>query len=68
MSSCLSSIVAVGIDVSFFAGPEAIPTRGYAADIATTLNTIVYLHNTVAYGTPATTTTVVTGTTSASTC
>jgi hypothetical protein len=50
-TASLSSIVAVGIDVSFFAGPEALPTRGYAADIATTLNTIVYLHNTVKYGT-----------------
>lgn len=47
----LPQIVAIGMDVSFFAGPEAIPTRGYAADIATTLNTIVYLHNTVNYGT-----------------
>jgi prepilin-type N-terminal cleavage/methylation domain-containing protein len=69
VSACLSSIVAIGIDATFFAGPRAVPTRGYAADVATTLNTIVYLHNTVAYGVPATTTTtVVTGTTIASSC
>jgi prepilin-type N-terminal cleavage/methylation domain-containing protein len=51
-AASLSSIVAVGIDVSFFAGPEDLPTRGYAADIATSLNTTVYLHNTVDYGSP----------------
>jgi len=68
-ASCLSNVVAVGINVSFFAGPEAVPTRGYAGDIATTLNTIIYLHNTVDYGTPpTTTTTVVTGTTTANPC
>ncbi len=69
LSACLSSIVAIGIDATFFAGPRAVPTRGYAADVATTLNTTVYLHNTVAYGVPATTTsTVVTGTTLANQC
>jgi prepilin-type N-terminal cleavage/methylation domain-containing protein len=69
LSACLSSIVAVGIDATFFAGPRAVPTRGYAADVATTLNTVVYLHNTIAYGVPATTTTtVVTGTTLANQC
>lgn len=68
-SSCLDNIVAIGINASFFAGPEAVPTRGYAGDIATTLNTIVYLHNTVAYGTsPTTTTSTVTTTTSANSC
>ncbi len=69
LSACLSSIVAIGIDATFFAGPRAVPTHGYAADVATTLNTIVYLHNTIAYGLPATTTTtVVTGTTLANQC
>ncbi len=38
-------IAAVGINVSFFANPEDLPTRGYAADIATTLSTTVFLRN-----------------------
>lgn len=61
-TSCLANIVAIGIDVSFLAGPGVLPTRGYAADVATTLDTTVFLHNATYYGTsPTTTTTVVSG-------
>lgn len=55
-ASCLPLIVAIGVNVSFFAGPEDTPTRGYAADVATTVSTIIYLHNSVSYGSPTTTT------------
>ena len=43
----LQKIVAVGIDVSFW-GPGAgnLPSHGYAADIAATLDTTIFLRNT----------------------
>jgi prepilin-type N-terminal cleavage/methylation domain-containing protein len=44
-NACLSDIVAVEINASFFAGPQDLPTRGYAIDIATTVNTTVFLRN-----------------------
>lgn len=54
----LQKIVAVGVNVSFFAGPQATPTRGYAGDIATTLHTTVFLRNTsLIFGSTTTTST-----------
>jgi prepilin-type N-terminal cleavage/methylation domain-containing protein len=44
-SAELPDIVAVGINASFFAGPQDLPTRGYAIDISTTVNTTVFLRN-----------------------
>ena len=63
---CLPDIVAVQIDASFFAGPQDLQTRGYAIDIATTVNTTVYLRNSnLVFGSttvaPSTTTTVPVG-------
>jgi type II secretory pathway pseudopilin PulG len=62
----LQKIVAIGINISFFAGPSDTPTRGYAADVATTIQTMVFLRNvSVVYGStttiPATTTTLPAG-------
>jgi type II secretory pathway pseudopilin PulG len=51
----LSEIVAVGIDVTFLAGPH-VPTVGYQAIRASTFQTTVYLQN--ASGAPAPTTAV----------
>ena len=50
----LSEIVAVGIDVTFLAGPQ-VPTRGFAVR-ATSFQTTIYLQN--ASGAPAPTTSV----------
>ncbi len=51
----LSEIVAVGVDVTFLAGPQK-PTEGFQAVRPTTLQTTVYLQN--ASGAPAPTSTV----------
>ena len=66
-TACLPYIVAIGINVSFFAGPHDTPTRGYAADVATTLQTEIFLRNvSQIYG--STTTTTVAGGGSTPTC
>jgi prepilin-type N-terminal cleavage/methylation domain-containing protein len=44
-NACLPYIVAVQVDASFFAGPQDLPTRGYAIDIATSVDTTVFLRN-----------------------
>ena len=51
-----SNIAAIRIHLSFFAGPSDLPTRGYAADIATTLDTTIYLRNSAAFEGSTTTT------------
>jgi len=54
-NACLGDIVAVKVDASFFAGPQDTPTRGYAADTATTIQTTVYLRNSsLVYGSTTT--------------
>jgi prepilin-type N-terminal cleavage/methylation domain-containing protein len=52
----LNEIAAIGIHVTFLAGPQ-IPTEGYAADEPTTLDTIVYLRGSSTAATSTTTTT-----------
>lgn len=52
----LSKVVAIGIHVTFLAGPQA-PTPGFAADLPTTLQTTVYLHGLSGAPPPSTTTT-----------
>lgn len=52
----LSKIVAIGIHVTFLAGPQ-VPTPGFAADLPTTLQTTVYLHGLSGAPPPSTTTT-----------
>ncbi|MGO9150150.1 MAG: type II secretion system protein [Acidimicrobiales bacterium] len=54
----ISEVAAVGIHITFLAGPQ-VPTEGYAADEPTTLDTIVYLRGSAM----ATTTTAPTTTT-----
>jgi prepilin-type N-terminal cleavage/methylation domain-containing protein len=52
----LSQIVAIEIDASFFAGPSDTPTRGYAVDTASTVDTTIFLRNTKSvYGSTTTT-------------
>jgi hypothetical protein len=58
----LSEVAAVGIHVTFLAGPQE-PREGYAADQPTTLNTLVFLIGNATAG--ATTSTTTTSTTSA---
>jgi prepilin-type N-terminal cleavage/methylation domain-containing protein len=61
-TNCLANIVAVRLQAIFLAGPGATPTRGFAADVATDLNTLIFLHNATDYGiSPTTTTVAVTG-------
>jgi prepilin-type N-terminal cleavage/methylation domain-containing protein len=53
----LNQIVAIGIDVSFLAGPSNSPPRTGSADLATTLDTTVFLRNTkLVYGSTTTST------------
>ena len=52
----ISEIVAVGVHVTFLAGPQ-LPTQGFAADQPTTLDTIVYLRGSSTTPAVATTTT-----------
>ncbi|MGO9334510.1 MAG: type II secretion system protein [Acidimicrobiales bacterium] len=52
----INEIAAIGIHVTFLAGPQ-IPTEGYAADEPTTLDTIVYLRGSSTAATSTTTTT-----------
>jgi prepilin-type N-terminal cleavage/methylation domain-containing protein len=59
----LSEVAAVGVHVTFLAGPQ-VPTEGYAADEPTTLDSIVYLRGS-AMASSATTSTTTTTTTTA---
>ncbi len=59
LATCLSNIVAVRLNITVLAGPGATPTRGYAADVASNVNTLIYLHNATYYGVPPTTSTAV---------
>ncbi len=59
----INEIAAVGIHITFLAGPQ-VPTEGYAADEPTTLDTIVYLRGS-AMASSATTSTTTTTTTTA---
>jgi hypothetical protein len=57
----LQKIVAIGINASFFAGPSDTPSRGYAANVATTVQTTVFLRNvSLVYGSTTTTSTTTT--------
>jgi len=52
----INEIAAVGIHITFLAGPQ-IPTEGYAADQPTTLDTVVFLRGSSTAATSTTTTT-----------
>jgi hypothetical protein len=52
----INEIAAVGIHVTFLAGPQT-PTEGYAADQPTTLDTVVFLRGSATTPTSTTTTT-----------
>jgi hypothetical protein len=58
-SCAINEIAAVGIHITFLAGPQ-VPTEGYAADEPTTLATIVYLRGSAMATTAPTTTTTTT--------
>ena len=57
----ISEVAAVGIHITFLAGPQ-VPTEGYAADEPTTLDTIVYLRGSAMATTTAAPTTTTTTT------
>jgi hypothetical protein len=58
-SCAINEIAAVGVHITFLAGPQ-VPTEGYAADEPTTLATIVYLRGSAMATTAPTTTTTTT--------
>lgn len=60
----MNEIVAVGVHVTFLAGPQ-VPAGGFAADLPTTLDTTVFLHGA---GLGTTTTSSSTSTTSTTAC
>ena len=61
-SCAINEIAAVGIHITFLAGPQ-VPTEGYAADEPTTLATIVYLRGSAMASTATTSSTTTTTTT-----